>query len=175
MEVMQSAFLTAFLIIAMILHPKRFDETILDFYQDAGIWIVIASCVAEYLLLLTYIGVAAYDFFKNRKNKTTRAAIDSYKRLEGGFIHYDQTSPSDGRPASLELPNRSKAPIISFFRVIEKHSRKSLIQPRINKQARALNSMRMIHNHNNRGNKLTGVVSTSSIRGSMSSSRLNIK
>jgi len=39
----------------------------LDFYQDAGIWIVIASCVAEYLLLLTYIGVAAYDFFKNRK------------------------------------------------------------------------------------------------------------
>jgi hypothetical protein len=39
----------------------------MDFYQDAGIWIVIASCVAEYLLLITYIAVAAYEFFKNRK------------------------------------------------------------------------------------------------------------
>jgi len=41
----------------------------MDFYQDAGIWIVIASCVAEYLLLITYIAVAAYEYFKNRKSK----------------------------------------------------------------------------------------------------------
>ena len=56
-------------IICFSIHNKRFDEAISDFYQDAGIWIVIASCVAEYLLLLTYIGVAAYEFFKNRKSK----------------------------------------------------------------------------------------------------------
>ena len=84
MEVMQSAFLAAFLVIALILHPKRFDETILDFYQDAGIWIVIASCVAEYLLLLTYIGVAAYDFFKNRKS--IKRAL---KSMNYSYIKYE--------------------------------------------------------------------------------------
>ena len=67
MEVSQSIFLTIFLLNALLISPKRFDESITDFYQDAGIWIVIASCVAEYLLLLTYIGVAAYEFFKNRR------------------------------------------------------------------------------------------------------------
>ena len=83
MEVMQSAFLIPFLTIAMIIHPKGFDETILDFYQDAGIWIVIASCVAEYLLLLTYIGVAAYDFFKNRK--VINRALN---KMDYSFIKY---------------------------------------------------------------------------------------
>jgi hypothetical protein len=83
MEVMQSAFLLSFLVICTILHPKKSDEIILDFYQDAGIWIVIASCVAEYLLLLTYIGVAAYDFFKNRKS-INRAL----KRMKYSFIKY---------------------------------------------------------------------------------------
>jgi hypothetical protein len=83
MEVMQSSFLMAFLVIALILHPKSADEIILDFYQDAGIWIVIASCVAEYLLLLTYIGVAAYDFFKNRK-----AVNRALKKMKFSFIKY---------------------------------------------------------------------------------------
>jgi len=66
MEVLQSFFLLLFLIVAIVIHPKGFDEIIMDFYQDAGIWIVIASCVAEYLLLITYIAVAAYEYFKNR-------------------------------------------------------------------------------------------------------------
>ena len=67
MEVSQSFFLALFFVNALLISPKRFDELILDFYQDAGIWIVIASCVAEYLLLLTYIGIAIYEFVKNRK------------------------------------------------------------------------------------------------------------
>jgi hypothetical protein len=83
MEVMQSGLLLCFLVVAMIVHPKSFDEIILDFYQDAGIWIVIASCVAEYLLLLTYIGVAAYDFFKNRKS--VNRAMD---KLKLSYIKY---------------------------------------------------------------------------------------
>jgi len=65
MEVSQSFALALFLVICFIISPKRFDEIIMDFYQDAGIWIVIASCVAEYLLLITYIAVAAYEYFKN--------------------------------------------------------------------------------------------------------------
>jgi hypothetical protein len=85
MEVMQSFFLVLFLLIAMILHPKGHNEIILDFYQDAGIWIVIASCVAEYLLLLTYIGVAAYDFFKNRK-----ALNRALKKMKYSFIKYGE-------------------------------------------------------------------------------------
>ena len=66
MEVSQSIFMIAFTSLALLISPKRFDEPVLDFYQDAGIWIVIASCVAEYLLLVTYITVAAYEFIKNR-------------------------------------------------------------------------------------------------------------
>jgi hypothetical protein len=67
MDLISTGSATALYAIALLLSPKRFDEIIMDFYQDAGIWIVIASCVAEYLLLITYIAVAAYEFFKNRK------------------------------------------------------------------------------------------------------------
>jgi hypothetical protein len=67
MDLSSPFFLCFFYANALLISPKRFDEIIMDFYQDAGIWIVIASCVAEYLLLITYIAVAAYEFFKNRK------------------------------------------------------------------------------------------------------------
>ena len=67
MELIAAFLLALFFVNALLISPKRFDELILDFYQDAGIWIVIASCVAEYLLLLTYIGIAIYEFVKNRK------------------------------------------------------------------------------------------------------------
>ena len=83
MEISQSVLLAMFLIICLCLHAKGFDEIIPEIYQDAGIWIVIASCVAEYLLLLTYIGVAAYDFFKNRKHRN-----EAEKMVNNGFIKY---------------------------------------------------------------------------------------
>jgi hypothetical protein len=83
MEIISSASFILFYIIAFAVSQKRFDEIILDFYQDAGIWIVIASCVAEYLLLLTYIGVAAYDFFKNRKMMKKMNLKSKYS-----LIHY---------------------------------------------------------------------------------------
>ena len=90
MEVSQAICLNAFLIGALLISPKRFDEIILDFYQDAGIWIVIASCVAEYLLLLTYIGVAAYDFFKNRKMmKKMNVQRRTYEFLKFDESHRD--------------------------------------------------------------------------------------
>jgi hypothetical protein len=118
MEVMQSGLLICFLTIAMILHPKAYDEIILDFYQDAGIWIVIASCVAEYLLLLTYIGVAAYDFFKNRKS-VNRAL----KRMNYSFIKYrpnqeplrSQGTEDQYRPALLEnLDNKNATKVLPY-------------------------------------------------------------
>jgi len=59
MEIVSSLLMALFYVNALLISPKRFDEIIMDFYQDAGIWIVIASCVAEYLLLITYIAVAA--------------------------------------------------------------------------------------------------------------------
>ena len=90
MEVSQAIWLTLFLNDALLISPKRFDEIILDFYQDAGIWIVIASCVAEYLLLLTYIGVAAYDFFKNRKMmKKMNVQRRTYEFLKFDESHRD--------------------------------------------------------------------------------------
>jgi hypothetical protein len=97
MEVMQSFFLFLFLAIAAIIHPKGFDEIIMDFYQDAGIWIVIASCVAEYLLLITYIAVAAYEFFKNR---TLNKRANSHRNTS--FIKYStpavyQSISSEGK------------------------------------------------------------------------------
>ena len=87
MELISSISIIFFLTNAIIISPKRFDETILDFYQDAGIWIVSASCVAEYLLLLTYIGVAAYDFFKNRKMMKKMNLKPKYS-----LIHYSDSS-----------------------------------------------------------------------------------
>ena len=90
MEVSQAIWLMVFLMNALLISPKRFDEIILDFYQDAGIWIVIASCVAEYLLLLTYIGVAAYDFFKNRKMmKKMNVQRRTYEFLKFDESHRD--------------------------------------------------------------------------------------
>jgi hypothetical protein len=100
MEVSNPLSLSFFYLLAAFLSPKRFDEIILDFYQDAGIWIVIASCVAEYLLLLTYIGVAAYDFFKNRKMMKKMNLKSKYS-----LIHYwegaePQAPIAEGVPAS---------------------------------------------------------------------------
>ena len=87
MEVSQAIWLISFWNDALLISPKRFDEIILDFYQDAGIWIVIASCVAEYLLLLTYIGVAAYDFFKNRKMMKKM----NVQRRTYAFLKFDES------------------------------------------------------------------------------------
>ena len=97
MEVSQAIWLIQFFIDALLISPKRFDEIILDFYQDAGIWIVIASCVAEYLLLLTYIGVAAYDFFKNRKMMKKM----NVQRRTYEFLKFDESH----RDVGNRLPN----------------------------------------------------------------------
>ncbi|HYG84357.1 MAG TPA: hypothetical protein VD907_05795, partial [Verrucomicrobiae bacterium] len=105
MEVSQAIWLMVFTYNALLISPKRFDEIILDFYQDAGIWIVIASCVAEYLLLLTYIGVAAYDFFKNRKMmKKMNVQRRTYEFLKFDESHRDvgnrlHNAASVSRPA----------------------------------------------------------------------------
>jgi len=64
----------------------------MDFYQDAGIWIVIASCVAEYLLLITYIAVAAYEYFKNRKSNTSTKYQSVNPNKHSSFIYYDKQS-----------------------------------------------------------------------------------
>jgi hypothetical protein len=110
MEVLQSFFLLLFLIVAIVIHPKGFDEIIMDFYQDAGIWIVIASCVAEYLLLITYIAVAAYEFFKNRTlNKR------AYSHMNTSFIKYlpVNSQKQDNKVANYsELPSADTAPLI---------------------------------------------------------------
>jgi hypothetical protein len=103
MEVSQSFFLALFLILALLISPKRFDEPVIDFYQDAGIWIVIASCVAEYLLLITYITVAAYEFIKNRKvrnldsNSVTSEQIIKYGEDEFEKIQYEGVSIKTGQ------------------------------------------------------------------------------
>ena len=108
MEVSQAIWLMVVLFDALLISPKRFDEIILDFYQDAGIWIVIASCVAEYLLLLTYIGVAAYDFFKNRKMMKKM----NVQRRTYEFLKFDESHRDVGNrlhnAASLSRPAGGK-------------------------------------------------------------------
>ena len=113
MEVSQAIWLALFFTDALLISPKRFDEIILDFYQDAGIWIVIASCVAEYLLLLTYIGVAAYDFFKNRKMmKKMNVQRRTYEFLKFDESHRDVGNrwrePVSAMPGALGLPNQNR-------------------------------------------------------------------
>jgi hypothetical protein len=163
MEVMQSGFLLCFLVVAMILHPKGFDEIILDFYQDAGIWIVIASCVAEYLLLLTYIGVAAYDFFKNRKS-VNRAL----KKMQYSYIKYGQAPPvlaTPGKEAAIDqsklwqekglLTNASVVTLASPMKAKDLNSKgmptvKTIIGKSANKFAFNLN----VKNNQDGGNKI---------------------
>jgi len=83
MELTTPLFMALFLLIGLFLSPKSFEDVIMDFYQDAGIWIVIASCVAEYLLLITYIAVAAYEYFKNRK------MMKKMNVMSHQLIHYE--------------------------------------------------------------------------------------
>jgi hypothetical protein len=114
-------------VVATCISPKRFDEIILDFYQDAGIWIVIASCVAEYLLLLTYIGVAAYDFFKNRKMMKKMNLKPKYS-----LIHYlekdDLDLPGANIKSTSEIilpsPDRRNKVISENKRTIEVNKKK---------------------------------------------------
>jgi hypothetical protein len=108
MEVSQAICLILFFFAALLISPKRFDEIILDFYQDAGIWIVIASCVAEYLLLLTYIGVAAYDFFKNRKMmKKMNVQRRTYAFLKFDESHRDVGNRLQTTNEPTRLPRRT--------------------------------------------------------------------
>ena len=97
MEVSQSIFMIAFTSLALLISPKRFDEPVIDFYQDAGIWIVICSCVAEYLLLITYITVAAYEFIKNRnmmKKMNVKLSPVSFIKYYETIEEYDSSSAS---------------------------------------------------------------------------------
>jgi hypothetical protein len=122
MEVVPPAAMTLFCLNALAISPKRFDEIIMDFYQDAGIWIVIASCVAEYLLLITYIAVAAYEFFKNRKMmkkmnvKPEKYSLIHYADLPKNLPSSDPNNPSTSKNKyssllSTKLSNQSTLPI----------------------------------------------------------------
>ena len=113
MEVSQAIWLTGFFGSALLISPKRFDEIILDFYQDAGIWIVIASCVAEYLLLLTYIGVAAYDFFKNRKMMKKM----NVQRRTYEFLKFDESHRDVGNRLHNTVLGRKPAAIAQQIEV----------------------------------------------------------
>jgi hypothetical protein len=66
---------------------KRMMKRYLMLFRYAGIWIVIVGCIAEYLLLLTYIGVAAYDFFKNRKMMKKM----NVQRRTYAFLKFDES------------------------------------------------------------------------------------
>jgi len=81
MEITQSVFLSSFLILCLILRPIPFNELVGDSYQDAGIWIIIASCGSEYILLLIYIGVTTHEYCKERKIRNT------YEKRMGEILH----------------------------------------------------------------------------------------
>jgi hypothetical protein len=123
MEVSQAICLVALTINALLISPKRFDEIILDFYQDAGIWIVIASCVAEYLLLLTYIGVAAYDFFKNRKMMKKM----NVQRRTYAFLKFDESHRDVGN--RLQAPETRRVAAAKGSRWMLKKSRLGALTP----------------------------------------------
>jgi hypothetical protein len=107
MELSQATTFLAFCSCALLISPKRFDETISDIYQDAGIWIVIASCVAEYLLLLTYIGVAAYDFFKNRRMMKKM----NVQRKQQSLIKYSEGSSSKPMQQAIQPSKKYVSPL----------------------------------------------------------------
>jgi hypothetical protein len=144
MELVSALFLSLFYINALLISPKRFDEIIMDFYQDAGIWIVIASCVAEYLLLITYIAVAAYEFFKNRKmmkkmnvkpEKYSVIKYDIIRPTSGPISHSDITEQGLNSYKNISNQNTSLAtiesgPVPSSLLLLSQKTIRSSLQPR---------------------------------------------
>ena len=54
-EVLQSVFLQSFLILSAGLHTKSFKETVSNESQQFGVYLIIGSIVAEYLMLVVSI------------------------------------------------------------------------------------------------------------------------
>lgn len=66
-ETLQSSCLISFLTIALLVRGYGFNELVGDSYQDAGIWIIIASCGSEYILLLIFVTVILREQYLTRK------------------------------------------------------------------------------------------------------------
>jgi len=105
-DVIPAVGLFIFSILCYSLLAYKSNNEVPTFYQDAGIWIVIASCVAEYLLLITYIAVAAYEYFKNRKMmKKMNVKPEKYPMIVYRRKLVPTRTPSKGaRPGSAPKP-----------------------------------------------------------------------
>ena len=81
-----------FLILIGSSHHKM--ENVSTSYQDTTLIVILIGCFLEYLLLLTYIGVAAYDFFKTRKMMKKM----NVQRRTYEFLKFDETHQDVGNP-----------------------------------------------------------------------------
>ena len=88
MEVSQSLFLSAFFVNIILLSQKRFDETVSDLQQDTGVWIVIVSCVIEYVLLIGLLGMGIWNFIKDKKEMKRRQT----KYVKYSLIKYEENN-----------------------------------------------------------------------------------
>jgi hypothetical protein len=101
MELSNQLIVGSFLVITFLISNKRMDEEVSDVISITGIWILVVGCIAEYLLLLTYIGVAAYDFFKNRKMMKKM----NVQRRTYAFLKFDESH----RDVGNRLHNAARA------------------------------------------------------------------
>ena len=90
MELSHSISMTVLLGLFLLTSKNTEKETVSDLFQDSTKFAMMACFILEYLLLLTYIGVAAYDFFKNRKMmKKMNVQRRTYEFLKFDESHRD--------------------------------------------------------------------------------------
>lgn len=65
-EISQSAFLASFLILMLLIDEFVEGNDLNSSYQYVAVFIIIVSCATEYLMLVIYISINTYQFFRFR-------------------------------------------------------------------------------------------------------------
>lgn len=117
MELSQPVLLFFYLFMCLLIYVK---SSIPEVYQDLGIWLVIISCIVEYVLLVVFVCVTAYIFCKNKRSQKSLS-----KGTVGSnwlFISYlDPQSPQGSLQRDIETMNKKEHSIQESPRVLRKN------------------------------------------------------
>jgi hypothetical protein len=104
MELSQPVLLFFYLLICLLIYSK---STVPEAYQDVGMWLVIVSCIIEYLLLIAFVCVTVYIFCKNKKSQKSKGKAAVTFGSNWLFIsYYDIPSPHGSLQPDIERINK---------------------------------------------------------------------
>src|SRR3990167_2153607 len=53
-------------VLLLFMCSKSFSETVSEEAQDAGVWLILLSCIIEYSMLIMFLSKMAWEFWKSR-------------------------------------------------------------------------------------------------------------